>query len=122
MNLDELTLGQIKQLEGLLGSTAIERSHRHLGKKVIIRTYSAGVHYGLLVEKVGKECILEDAIRIWHWSGANSLSQLAKDGTEKPDSCKFAVPIKDITLEWIEILPCTDEAQKSIEGAATWKK
>ena len=55
MNLDDLTLGQIKQLQGLLGSTTTGPRHRDIGKKVIIRTNTAGVHYGTLVEKYGNE-------------------------------------------------------------------
>ena len=122
MNIDDLTLGQIKQLQDLFGSTQVKLSYPHLGKKVIIRTYSAGVHYGTLVMKDGQECELKNAIRIWSWSGACSLSQLAMEGTKNPSECKFAIPVDSITLQWIEIIPCTDIAIKSIEGVPSWKK
>lgn len=122
MDLDELTLGQIKEIKKLIGDESIpnKNKHRHIGKKVIARTYSAGVHYGTLVEKNGDEVILEDAIRIWRWSGAASLSQLAVDGTNKPDGCKFSVPVSDITVKMIEILPATQKAVDSIEGVKSW--
>ena len=74
MKIDDLTLGQIKQLQGLLGNNQSVDNHPDIGKKVIIRTYSAGVHYGTLVNKKGKEVILKDAIRIFYWDGACSLS------------------------------------------------
>ena len=32
---------------------------------VIVRTYSAGVHYGRLVSRNGKEVVLSGARRIW---------------------------------------------------------
>lgn len=115
MNLDELTLGEIKQLKNLLGGFQEEKCD-DIGKKVIIRTYSAGVHYGTLSAKNGKEVILKDAIRIWYWDGAFTLSKLAMDGTSKPNECKFSVPVDKIYLEMIEIIPCTEKAQKSIES------
>ena len=93
-----------------------------IGKYCIIRTYSAGVHAGTLKSKDGKEVVLTDSRRIWYWDGAATLSQLAVDGTSKPDNCKFPGPAPEILLtEAIEIIPCTAKAQKSIEAVAIWK-
>lgn len=65
---------------------------------------------------------MKDARRIWFWAGAASLSQLAKDGTTDPSSCKFTVTVDSITiLDAIEIIPCTDKAIKSIEDVEVWK-
>ena len=93
-------------------------------KKVsIIRTYSAGVHYGHVEEQKGKEVTLTNARRLWYWSGACSLSQLAVDGVKDPGACKFTVRVPQITLtEAIEVIPCTDKAIESIEGVVEWKK
>ena len=94
----------------------------NIGKKVIIRGYRSGVEFGELVSQNGQEVTLKNARRIWYWDGAASLSQLAKDGTAKPDECKFTVTIDSITiLDVIEIIPCTDKAIKSIEGVKEWK-
>ena len=51
---------------------------------VICRTYSAGVFAGYLAARNGKEVKLIKARRLWYWSGAASLSQLAVEGTKKP--------------------------------------
>lgn len=89
--------------------------------KVIVRTESAGVFFGVMHKKNGDEVVLGDAIRIWYWKGANSLSQLSTDGVRFPGDCKFAVPVKTIILNrWIEIIPCTDKAIESIEGVKPW--
>lgn len=94
----------------------------NIGKKVIIRGASSGVEFGTLVAQNGQEVTLHDARRIWYWYGANTLSQLAKDGTACPDKCKFTVYVDSITiLDAIEIIPCTDKAIKSIEGVKEWK-
>lgn len=93
-----------------------------IGKQVIVRTYSAGVHYGTLASREGKEVLLHNSRRIWYWDGAASLSQLATDGVSRPDNCKFSVPVAEILLtEAIEIIPTTGVADQSIAGVKQWK-
>jgi hypothetical protein len=90
---------------------------------VMIRTYSAGVHCGYLRKKDRKEVTLIDSIRIWKWNGAASLSQLSQEGTNKPDECKFGIPVKKIILtESIEIITMTELAKKSIQKVVSWKE
>ena len=87
-----------------------------IGKKVIIRADRAGVFFGTLKEKNGNEVTLSDCRRLWCWYGAASLSQLAVEGTKDPNNCKFTIVVPTITiLGVIEIIPCTEEAVKSIE-------
>lgn len=87
----------------------------------IIRTYSAGVFAGYVENMVGKEVIIRKVRRIWYWDGANSISQLAKDGTKKPENCKFACEVdKIIVTEAIEVIPCTEKAKASITGVEEW--
>ncbi len=93
------------------------------GKYVIVRTYSAGVFAGNLKSRKGQEVVLNDARRIWYWDGASSLSQLAMEGTKKPENCKFPIAVKEVTLtQAIEIIPCTKEAEKSIKGVKIWEQ
>lgn len=93
-----------------------------IGKKVIIRANRAGVFFGTLKEKLGNEATLTDCRRLWYWNGAASISQLAVEGTVRPDDCKFTLAVPIITiLGVIEIIPCTDKAAKSIENVALWK-
>lgn len=88
----------------------------------MVRTFSAGVFAGYLESREGKEATLRNARRIWYWDGAASLSQLATDGTSKPENCKFPCPVDRVTLtEVIEIIPITKRAKKSIEEVAVWK-
>ena len=89
----------------------------------IVRTYSAGVFAGYVESREGKEAVLRNAIRIWYWKGAASLSQLAMEGVKEPNECKFAVPVDKVILtEVIEILDCTQAAKENIEGVPSWKK
>lgn len=91
--------------------------HIMIGKKVIIRTYSAGVHFGTLIEKDGKEVILKDSRRLWYWKTTNSgisLSEIANSGVAS-DS-KVCESVSLIWLEAVEIIPCAAAAIVSIEG------
>jgi len=97
-----------------------------IGKKVIIRAKSAGVFFGTVKEvndtAAGREVVLNDSRRIWYWDGAASLSQLATEGTKKPGACKFTVIVSEHSIiPVIEIIPCTDEAVKSIESVRVWR-
>jgi hypothetical protein len=91
-------------------------------KKVIIRAAQAGVFFGELVERNGQEVKLKNARRLWYWDGAASLSQLAVEGTNKPDNCKFTIAVKEIEiLGVIEVIPCEEKAILSIEEVKEWK-
>jgi len=92
-----------------------------VGTYCMVRTYSAGVFAGEILAKKGKEVVLKNARRIWAWEGAASLSELAQRGTSKPDECKFPCEVSRVLLtEVIEIIPCTEEARKSIASVPTW--
>lgn len=89
---------------------------------VIVRTYSAGVFAGELVRREGKEVEMRNARRLWRWSGAASLSQLAMEGVTRPRECLFPVPVLRVILtEAVEILDVTPEARNSIEGVPVWR-
>lgn len=93
---------------------------------VIIRTYSAGVHMGYLKSKeytpAGTIVNLINTRRIWYWSGAMSLSQLALEGSQKPNDCKFSVEIPNIELNAIEILPTNEKSFNNLTSVKVWKQ
>lgn len=125
MNIDDLTIREAKELACLFSKA--EKSTGTgccllIGKRCIIRTYAAGVHYGEIAEKDGKEVILKNARRLWYWKTNNkgvSLNEVANNGLAK-DS-KVCATVDLIWLEAVEIIPCTKEAIKSIEGADEYK-
>lgn len=88
----------------------------------IVRTQSAGVFAGYIKSKDGQNVVMRQARRLWYWSGAASLSQLAVDGTSKPKDCKFPEEVSQIELtQAIEILDVSAKAKKSIESVSVWK-
>lgn len=89
---------------------------------VIVRTESAGVFAGYLKSRNGQEVVLNNARRIWYWDGAASLSQLAMEGTSKPENCKFPCEVDEVLLlEAIEILNVTEKAKNSIKSVKIWE-
>lgn len=121
MNINELTIGQAKELASIFGGDsklADTSLNSMIGDKVIIRTYSAGVHFGTLEQKSGNEVILKDSRRLWYWKAKESisLSAIANYGVNDKES-KITGAVDSIWLEAIEIIPCTAKAIKSIEGA-----
>jgi len=92
-----------------------------LGGLVLVRTYSAGVHFGTLESREGKEVVLKNARRLWSWKGACSLSQVAMDGVDLTNS-KISVLVPHIELtEGIEIIPMSKAAGQAMMGADAWK-
>ena len=93
-----------------------------IGKKVIIRTYSAGVWFGTLEQKDRNEVILRAARRMWSWWAKEgiSLSSVSVHGITQ-DKSKIAEVVDAVWLEAIEIIPCYDQAIMSIESAQNAK-
>ena len=85
------------------------------GTFVLIRTYSAGVHFGTLESRKGKEVHLKKARRLWSWNGALSLSEVASKGINLSQS-KVSVQVDEIILtEVIEIMPVSKLSNLPVE-------
>lgn len=75
------------------------------GTRVLVRTMGAGVHFGELVSREGQEVHLKNSRRLWSWSGALSLSEVASKGVILSSS-KISVPVDEIILPtMIELIP-----------------
>jgi len=119
MNIDDLTIGQAKELANLFGGEKLSAENtlnNMIGKKCIVRTYSAGVHFGEITDKSGNEVILKNARRLWYWKASESvsLSAVAKYGLDSKS--KITPAIDSIWLEAIELIPVDDRVAKNIEG------
>lgn len=85
-----------------------------LGKFVLVRTYSAGVHCGTLKEIHGTAALLTDCRRLWRWRGAKTLNEIALYGVDEEYS-RISEPVETILLtEAIEVIPCTKKAQANL--------
>jgi hypothetical protein len=127
INLDDLTWGQIKELQALTGSTSKEvktRSvlfDRYIGKYVICRSRNEGVNAGKVLAADETGVILEDARRLYYHKPANKniswYEGVAESGLSS-DS-RIGVAIEKIIVEDYSLTVCTKEAENSIRGAKT---
>ena len=89
--------------------------HPFVGRYVLCRCYSAGVHTGTLVSLDGDRAILSNSRRLWYWvaAGGISLSGVAQHGLKR--NSKVDVLNPEIALTGvIEVIPCSAEAEASI--------
>ena len=91
-----------------------------LGKYVIVRTYSAGVHVGTITSLKGKEAVLSDARRIWSWKGAFTLSEIANHGVGNGSKLSEEVPVIILT-EVIEVIPVSADSEKQLKSLGAYK-
>lgn len=84
-----------------------------IGKFVVVRTYSAGVHTGFLVESNGTAVLLRESRRLWRWEGAFTLNEVSQKGCA--ESSRISDPVPEILLtQAIEVIPCSPEAQANL--------
>lgn len=120
VNIEDLTIKQARELAGLFSTTTQSpKTHPFVGKYVVVRTYSAGVHVGVLEQAGEGEAILADTRRIWSWSGALSLSEISARGIT---SGKVSVAVRNNALTGvIEIIPTTGEAEVCLRNFSAFK-
>ena len=88
--------------------------HPMIGRRCLLRTYSAGVHIGTIDyinPQNGMEVRLKDALRLWKWEGGGlSLSAVANAGIVKGRlNSTGEVYLTNV----IEIIPTTETAETS---------
>lgn len=122
MDINSLTVGQLKEIAKIAAGIGVcEQSKAAaspaVGRFCIVRTYSAGVHAGEVVSHDGDIAVLRNARRLWQWTAKSgvALSGLAINGLK---SGKVDTPTPEhILIGVIELIPCTDTAKESINGA-----
>lgn len=86
-----------------------------VGKCCIVRTCSAGVHYGIVEYIAGTEVLLKNARRIWRCISASTINEISKFGADKIGT-RISITVKEILLtQAIEIILVTKEALKILD-------
>jgi len=87
----------------------------------VLRTYSAGVWIGWVDYESGEfgNVTVIKGVRVYKWSGAFTLSELAVVGTTDPKNCKFSTEVPELKLnKVIEYLPICSSAVASLNKVA----
>lgn len=122
MNIEELTLKQIREIAMLVNAPAqqpsgLNKPHPFVGKYVIARCYSAGVHSGFVQSVDDDTCVLTDSRRLWSWKAKDgiALSGVAQAGIK--EGCKIDASNPEIYITGVcELIPCSEIAKESIRG------
>lgn len=117
-NIDNLTLGQIKEIQALAvganSGTPQTTNNPMLGRRCLVRTYSAGVHIGdvsWINPANSMEIKLENSLRLWKWTdGGLSLSAVANNGIKGGRLNRTG---EVMLTNAIEMIPTTKEAEES---------
>lgn len=83
-----------------------------IGKMCIVRTFSAGVHIGIVSQIDGTTALLTHSRRLWCWSGAFTLSEVAIKGVSAGTRISCEVPSILLT-EAVEFLQVTQTSLES---------
>lgn len=91
----------------------------YIGKKVLVRSYEAGVYFGTLEQIEGETVKLTQVRNIWSWEGATCLSQLVNDGIK--DGRISPVVSSMIINGCCQIMPLSEKAISNLESFEPWK-
>lgn len=88
------------------------------GKKVLVRSYGAGVYFGTLEWMRGTTVKMTKVRNIWHWTGASCLSQIANEGVtgDKIGPVVGSMVITNV----LQVIPMTDAACQNLENQRQW--
>ena len=121
MNINDLTLGQVKELQAMLFSSNSKSSihSRNIGRYVIVRSRIEGINAGYVVEADETGIVLKDARRLHYHKPADKdlawYEGVAISGLG--DGCRVSpCPDEKVIVEDYSITVCTEAAKKSIEG------
>ena len=90
-----------------------------IGKKVLVRSYDAGVYFGTLDEMEGETVSLSQVRNIWKWEGASCLSQIAGDGIKGGTVSPI---VESMVINRVcQIIPLTEEAITNLEAQSVWE-
>jgi len=131
MNINDLTIGEAKELAALFGGASVSSelkpsiTQNAIGKYVIIRTRNEGINCGKLIQADETGCVLEDARRIYYhkpkdrtvcWYEGVALSGLSDDSKISPSiSEKYIIEDYSITI-------CSKLAEVNLRGYEATKQ
>lgn len=88
------------------------------GKKILVRSYDAGVYFGTMEWMEGDQCKLSNVRNIWHWTGASCLSQIANQGITGD---KVGPVVESMVLNRVcQVMLLTETAIENLKNQPVW--
>lgn len=120
MEIDDLTIGQLKDLQNLIGGKSQNHMLKnYIGKYVIVRSRNEGVNAGKVIDIDETGVVLGDARRLYYHKPVNKnvswYEGVAKTGIS--EDSKVGCAIEKVIVEDYSLTICTSDAEKSIREA-----
>jgi hypothetical protein len=89
----------------------------------ILRTRMFGVMAGYVKHAGERKCVILNGRRLWKFSGAETLEEVAVYGASNVAGCKFGPvsPRQEIHEDYA-LIYCTAAGKEMIQGTPVWKK
>lgn len=125
---DKIRIYRRKLNDALELKTTTTRRNKMIGKKVIVRANTAGVHAGIVesIDLISKAVVLTGACRLWRVytrDKSGSISDVAAHGLKEPLSQhSIGAELKSVMIvndAGLEIAEMTDDAYASILSASS---
>ena len=119
MNIDELTLGQVKEIKNMIGENRSNGMlQNYVGKYVICRSRNEGINSGTvkMIDETG--LVLSDARRLWFHKTSNESSWyegVANNGLS--NDSKISEPVEKVIIENYSLTICSEKAIKNLKAA-----
>jgi len=129
MNIDELTIGELRQVAKLahaIDGTSQPQTQTHIPptRKSIVRSRDHGVVYGEVLSIDGRTVTVKNARQMWSWKAATGfvLIDVANYGCVASE-CKFSSPSTSpiLMLESCAVIEMTDTAIASCDAVPNHK-
>lgn len=124
MNIEELTLKQIREIQSLGISGNVNQSdmlRKYIGEYVIVRSYNEGLNAGTVKDIDETGVILSDARRLYYHKPSNNESWyegVAQYGLS--NDSKVSIEVEKVIAEKYSLTLCSKQAEESIKSHASY--
>ena len=123
MDINELTIGQAKELSNMFGSSSSKSQNllsRYIGKYVICRSRNEGVNAGFVVAADETGVILTESRRLYYHKPANKNTSWYEGVAETglSSDSKVGQQCEKVIIEDYSLTICSDKAKQSIAQAS----
>lgn len=115
LNIDDLTLGQVREIAQTAGSPCKTRRAPEPVRYVLIRSHLAGVFVGELLSRSRDSARLRASRRVWYWKGRLAVDTLARMGPG--EGSRLTGPVDQVVSGTIlQVIDVPAAAEKAFRG------
>lgn len=124
MNIDDLTLRQIKEIKAMAGfhneSDEKDILSDFVGRKVLIRDNKAGIFVTTLMKIKGSEWLGGESRKIYFWDKAGAVEGISMTGISDSGSRVTVKTPNSNGKDLVQLCPLSDEQFEELMGLSVW--